>query len=237
MSEQPQTLEINVHEEIKIKDIPPGGAASQEEESQRREKIIAETNRLLGRYVAPHNKKSRWVKAVDISRVLSDGKDMLALCGIPRGLAMSARAIAHPQIDDQDPLRFFVLPSGMVIINPVILTHTQTPVFKDNEGCMSYPDRPAPKNFPRYNKVTVTYQTLGTKGTDKTPVLTRTSTETLNGGPAHIFQHECGHLNGSNMFDADYDPKKSIGLGDGTLVTPDMWDEQAAEELPDKKTI
>lgn len=223
---------MSVKEEIRTNDIPPGKAtpSAQErqeqlpkEEVEKRRKIMLEYTRLSGRYCPPHNKKSRWVKPSDLPLVVADGKDLVAMCSLPRGKYSGISALAHPQIDDKNPLRFFVLPNGMVIINPVIINHTKVPVFKE-EGCMSFPDNDIKKMVPRYNKVTVTYQTLTHEGEKTEPILSKPMTEGLNGGPAHVFQHECGHLNGCNIYDADYSPDKSIGLGDGLSVDPKLWD-------------
>jgi len=116
-------LTINVHEKVNLKDVPPGtppgGKMSKEEAEKRRteaetaerenkEKIMAEYVRLMGRYVKPHNKKSRWVKEEDIPKVIADGIDMVQMCGYPRGQYQGIAALAHSQVDDQDPLRFFV---------------------------------------------------------------------------------------------------------------------------------
>lgn len=231
MSNQPETLSVNVAEEVKMRDVPPGGSPPTQQqieeklpqdEVERRQKIILEYTRLSGRYVAPHNLKSRWVTVADLPRVVSDGKDLVAMCNIPRGKYSGISALAHPQIDDKDPLRFFVLPNGMVVINPVITNNTKAPLFKE-EGCMSFPDMDMKKMIPRYNKITVTYQTLARVDENSEPILSRPITENLNGGPSHVFQHECGHLNGCNIYDADYASEKSIGFGDGLPVDPSLW--------------
>lgn len=240
-------LKVSVSEEIKSNDVPPGTpahAAQQikeeglpKDEVEKRQKVMLEYTRLISRYCKPHNKKSRWVTEADIPRVVADGKDLVAMCNIPRGKYSGIAALAHSQIDDQDPLRFFVLPNGMVIINPVITDHTKTPIFKE-EGCMSFPDHDIKKMVPRYNKVNVTYQTLGRKDENSEPQLTKPATEYLTGANSHVFQHECGHLNGCNIYDEDYSADKSIGFGDGLPVDPNVWDtkvEKPEEELTDNK--
>lgn len=225
-------LKVKADETINTKDVPPGTPLSQtlreqeeslpKEEVEKRQKVMLEYTRLSSRYCAPHNKKSRWVTADDLEKVLADGRDLVAMCNLPRGKYSGIAALAHPQIDATDPLRFFVFPNGMVVINPVITSHTRTPV-KKNEGCMSYPDEPIKQGVERYNKITVTYQTLTKRDKDDNPSLSDPVTETLNGGQSHVFQHECGHLNGSNIYDADYSPEKAIYLGDGVPVDPGLW--------------
>jgi peptide deformylase len=242
MSTDPNILEINVDDSIKTGDVPPGTPAPTmkqieenlpQEEVEKRQKIMLEYTRLLSRYCEPHNKKSRWVTQADIPAVLADGKDLVAMCNLPRGKYSSIGALAHPQIEANDPLRFFVLPNGMVVINPVITSNTKVPVMK-KEACMSFPDNDPILELPRYNKITVSYQTLAVVEGNTEPILSKIITETLNGGVSHVYQHECGHLNGCNIYDTDYSPEKSIGLGDGLAIDMAMWgeDEIPKEDLP-----
>ena len=230
-SVQPPPLQVNAEETVRTKEMPPGTPAPTKaqkeeklppEEMEKRQKIIAEYTRLSGRYCAPHNKKSRWVTEADLPRVVADGKDLVAMCHLPRGKYSGIAALAHPQIEDKDPLRFFVLPNGAVVINPVITDHTKVPVFK-KEGCMSFADEEAKNMIPRYNKITVTYQTLARADEKSDPVLSKPQTEELNGGTSHAFQHECGHLNGTNIYDENFDPQSSIGFGDGLPTDPNLW--------------
>jgi len=232
-AEQPKVLTIFAADSIQTNDVPPGIPKQTPEqieeklppeEIEKRQKIMLEYTRLLARYCPPHNKLSRWVNTDDIPRVLADGKDLMAMCNLPRGRYSSISALAHPQIDDKDPLRFFVLPSGMVVINPVITNHTKFFIDK-KEGCMSYPDEEI-KEVSRYNRATVVYQTLVQIDDKSEPILSKSVTENLSGGIAHIFQHECGHLNGCNIYDADYSPEKSIDFGDGIAVDPKIWDNE-----------
>lgn len=244
MSNDPNTLQINVSEAIKIGDVPPGTPAPTlkqieenlpPEEVEKRQKIMLEYTRLSSRYCDPHNIKSRWVTKDDLPRVIADGKDLAAMCNLPRGKYSGIAALAHPQIDNKDPLRFFVLPNGMVVINPVITSSTKSHVFK-KEACMSFPDKDVIQELPRFNKITVTYQTLALVDGNPDPVLSKTITETLNGGISHVYQHELGHLNGCNIYDEDYAPERSIGFGDGLPVDMGIWgeDEIPKEALPDE---
>lgn len=230
----PDPLEVKAEEIVETKEKSPGNPPlTQEqveeklppEEVERRQKAMVEYTRLSGRYVPAHNKKSRWVTSTDIPTVVADGKDLVTMCQLPRGLYSGIAALAHPQIDDKDPLRFFVLPTGMVIINPIIIDHTKVPLFKD-EGCMSFPDKPARTMVPRYNKITVTYQTLARKDAESDPILSEPATEELNGGPAHVFQHEISHLNGVNVYDEDFEAQSAAGFGDGMILDPDMWNRE-----------
>lgn len=224
-NEEPKVLEISVSEDVGLKDVPPGTPKQPtfkereenlpKEEVEKRQKIMLEYTRLSGRYCKPHNTRSRWVTVADMDRVLSDGKDMVAMCNLPRGKYSGGSAIAHPQIDDKDPLRFFVFPDGKVIINPVITDHTKFTTEKI-EGCLSFPDE-EPKKVMRYNKITVTYQTLQKVDKDSKPIISEPITEKLSGGASHTFQHELSHLNGVQIYDNDFKPESCEGLGDGFL--------------------
>jgi len=163
-----------------------------------------EMKRLLGRMIPPHKTLSREVTKEDLPRVIKDAKDMLELCYIPMGPYSGGKALAHPQIDDKDPLAFFVLNSGMIIINPKVVNHTEAPVDKE-EGCLTYPMNPM-KIVKRYNKVTVQFQTIFTDehgGYGMTAI----REDNLNGPIAHIFQHEVSHLLGHYCFDEDHKPE------------------------------
>ena len=149
---------------------------------------------LLDRYVAPHTKVSRDVTQDDVGRVITEAEIMHQLCFTPRGIYPSAVAIAHPQIDDQDPLRFFVTLAGEIIINPVISSTTKTTV--DNvEGCMSYPDNKM-KKVQRFNVLELSYQTVMKNGE-----LSEVLQKSCSGKLAKIIQHETDHLDAKYVFD------------------------------------
>jgi peptide deformylase len=238
MSQDNNTLSIFVAEEIKTKDVPPGSATPAAETPEQKEQremqaAIAEAKRLESRYVDPHKNKSRWVTEADINKVIEDGKDMMVMCSLPRGLARFAKAIAHSQITT-DPLRFFVFPNGKVIVNPVIIGHTSVPVYKDNEGCMTYPNSRVRNNVPRFNKIDVTFQTLGVKQGDTAPSLTPPIFAKLGGEEAHIFQHECDHLNGGYVYDKDHTPERATWFGEGPTEMP-VWEFKQDEPKEEQK--
>lgn len=151
---------------------------------------------LIPKIVPPHNLMARTVLEADLPRVLEDATTLYRLCFTPIGIYQSAHAMAHPQIDDKDPLRFFSTVLGEVIINPKIIRHSDFPV-DSKEACMSFPER-EPIVVPRYNVIDVEFQTLTT---DKK--LSDVVTKTFNGKVAKILQHELGHLNGHSIYDAD----------------------------------
>ncbi|MFA6315567.1 MAG: peptide deformylase [Candidatus Paceibacterota bacterium] len=221
-----EVLKVLASENVIIKEASPGTSADSKtskkeeklpkEEVEKRQKVVAEYTRLLSRYCKPHNKKSRWVTEEDLKRVLTDGKDMVTLCSVPVGNYSGGSAIAHTQIDDKDPLRFFVLLKGMVIINPVIFLTTRTTIEK-NEGCLSFPEEKVRLGVPRFNRITVIYQTLEKSDNESEPKLSKPITENLNGGMSHMFQHETSHLNGSNIYDDDFKAESCHGFGDGLI--------------------
>ena len=71
-----------------------------------------------------HDKKSRHVTKKDISIILKDFEILYKLCFIEIGIHKGAFAIAHSQINDKSPLRFFVTNKKDIIINPKIINHT-----------------------------------------------------------------------------------------------------------------
>lgn len=226
------TLKINVHEDVKALAVGIGNQAPPEiDKAQLVEdgkKVLSdevaryyeESMKYLQRYVPPHKVKSRWVVATDLDRVLSEGQVMLQLCTIPHGMYGNANAIAHPQIEDKDPLRFFVTNNGLVIINPVCTSHTKYPVFK-NQGCMSHPSEPIKTMVKSFNKITVKYQMLIKDDTEK-PRISPPQEVTYNGNLAEVFVHELCHLNSTTIYDDFYVPESCEGLGNGLLTEEEL---------------
>lgn len=199
MSDEPfqETLSVFVADDVAPADKMGGSPPPKTEKEGLRELAI----KYLGRYVQPHNKVSREVTQEDVQTVIEEGKIMINLCRIPRGGATGAEAIAHMQIEDNDPLAFFVTQRGEVIINPEVIRSSDYMVDKE-EGCMSFPAEPPKKVF-RYHKTDVKFQTL-IKDEEGNPKLSEPKTLTLSGHVAQVFQHEMAHLLGWNIYDEDY---------------------------------
>jgi peptide deformylase len=140
--------------------------------------------------------------------LLKDANDMVIICQIPIGLASGGKALAHTQINDKDPLNFFVLAGGMAIINPEVVNHTEALVERD-EGCLTHPFKPS-KTMKRYNKVTVKFRTLCGPGPGGLPELTDIKEDNLNGEIANIFEHEIAHLNGHCIYDEGAKPSDCL---------------------------
>lgn len=225
MSDQPEVLSISVAEDIKIKDVPPGGASGEIPAGEVPAYYLAANERR----VSAHNVKSRWITSSDISLVVSEAEILLALCKLPHGHYQGTPTLAHTQINDKEPLRFFVMNNGVIVVNPLIINHTKVPTLQ-TEGCIAYSSKSPINLVPRFNKITVTFQTIIDPDKDGNLTLSAPVTEEFNGRMAQMFQHECSHLNGANIYDEKYQGKSSIGFGDGLPVDPKIWVEDGVEE-------
>lgn len=187
-------IKINVADDVASNDGIGGG-----------NNYMEQAIKFLSRYVPPHNKVSREVTDEDLDRVISEGEIMFNLCAIPRGGTRGAEAIAHMQIEDKDPLAFFVTKNGEFVINPKIQRTTGVTVDSE-EGCMSFPAEPA-ITVQRHHKIEATFQTLlPGEGEGGKPTLSPALRIGISGHNAKIFQHECSHINGWNIYDTDLDP-------------------------------
>jgi peptide deformylase len=146
-------------------------------------------------YVEPHINVSREVTKKDLETVIRDAKVMINLCSNPHGIHPSALAIAHPQINDTDPLRFFVTDSE-IFINPRIIRHSNYEVTK-KEGCMSFPDR-STMTVKRWHKIVVEYSLFSLEGQMD---LLKVITQDFSGLQAEVFQHEIDHFDGKYIFE------------------------------------
>lgn len=236
---KPDPLKIFVHDDIMVDDVAPGqvgkippveGVVKPTEEEldklykEEEAKTQKEYKRLMTRYVPPHKIKSRKVLVADLEKVLAEGQDLLMLCHFPRGKFSKIHAIAHPQIEDKDPLRFFVLPNGFIVINPFIYDHTKALLF-DTEGCLSFPDEDPKTMVPRYYKIQIKYQTVLRDKKNKIGLSDFIDVE-IKGPAARVFQHELDHLNGYNIYEKDFSPINAVGLGGDSLIFVSEWVEQ-----------
>jgi len=145
-------------------------------------------------YVKPHKKVSAPVTESNLKQIHKDAVNMVYMCQTQHGIYPAAYAIAHAQINDKKPLRFFVTHDGQLIINPVIVRHTNH--FVDSkEGCMTYPDGPM-VTVPRWNKCEVEYQTM-----DEEDKLTGIIKKSLSSKEAKIWQHEIDHMDAIYIYD------------------------------------
>lgn len=141
----------------------------------------------MKKIIPPHQVKSREVTEADIARVLEDAKTMQGIVG---GICV---ALAHSQIENNDPLRFFVTKNSEIIINPTITRHSGYTVDSE-EGCMTYPERGGLIKQ-RWRRIEVEYQTI------KDGKLTEVESNDLKALPAFIFQHEIDHFDAIYCYD------------------------------------
>jgi len=141
---------------------------------------------LVNKLVPPHTKISRKIEDSDLDRVKEEAKTLYGLCFVKYGIYNGALAMHHSQIDDKDPLDFFVTAQDEIIINPVIINHTKTPV-DSFEGCVTFNDKPMIKVH-RWHKVEVEYQILTPDGKLTIPIGKNES-----GRRSFMFQHETDH--------------------------------------------
>lgn len=171
---------------------------------------------LADKYVEPHRKPARKVEESDIKRVLEEAALMHEMCMVGRGEFNTAHAIAHTQVDDKDPLRFFVNAEGQIYINPWI-TGKGHEIITLQEGCMSWPSEPL-KTVIRYKKVVAKYRTIGHKEDKNTGedlgqyFLTNEVTSEMSGTEGQVMQHECQHLNGSDIYQPDASATVAFGV-------------------------
>jgi len=149
---------------------------------------------ITDEYVKPHKKVSKPVTEGNLQVVLDKYSLILKLCFAQRGPYKGGYAIAHMQIEEKKPLRFFVTHTGEVVINPEISRHSNYKV-PHLEGCLSFPDK-SMTEVDRWQKCEVEYQTLTneSKLSDKIK-------KKLSGREAKIFQHEIDHFDGKTIYD------------------------------------
>ena len=111
-------------------------------------------------------------------------------------------AIAHPQVEKDNPLRFFMLCRynqqivdndrygfrSYIIINPIITRHSNY-ANKLTEGCLSF-QKEGDVKIDRWHKIEVNYQTIDHE--NKGGLLENRIS--LSGIPAEIVQHEIDHF-------------------------------------------
>ena len=184
----PEELEFHKKEKIGVKtDLPI--------------KVEIPKDSVLKRLVPPHSKKSRLVTIEDIDRVIEDSKVLYELCFTSNGFYKGAFAMHHSQIDDKDPLSFFVTAEKNIVINPSILRHSS--YLKDSrEACMTFGDKPMVM-VQRWQKIVVEYYSVVLddekrfdNDSDKDYFkLSNKIEEDLSGFQSLVWQHEIDHGN------------------------------------------
>lgn len=150
--------------------------------------------------VKPHRKVARAVgldNKLDLRRFAYLAPLMQKMCHQRHGIYLNAMAVAHPQVDDKDPLRFFVTADGLTVVNPEIVRHSSTTV-DSKEGCLSYPDKPKVV-VQRWHKCEV--RAYATSIIKDRQMFFQPYTFELSGKEAYMYQHEIDHLDGKSIFD------------------------------------
>ena len=160
---------------------------------------------LLEKIVPPHTVRSVEVTENMIDIVVKDGQTMLDICFSGNGIYPSAYAVAHSQIEEKKPLRFFAHRNGMLVCNPVITRKTSHPVDSE-EGCITYGYHTM-INVPRSHKIEVDFQTI-IDDDDGKKTLSSVFHESLSGRDAKIFQHEIDHMDGTYIYEGSNTPQK-----------------------------
>lgn len=157
-------------------------------------------------FIEKHDKISRLVTPEDLPVVLKAADEMAKMLFKPAGMYKGFYAIAHPQIEKERPLRFFMLNTMdlnmdedklVCIINPVILNHTNGTV-DSVEGCATFSNLPQ-VTVQRWNKCEVEYSPLQFDK-NKQPFIGAKVKVNLSGKTAKIFQHETDHLNAKYIY-------------------------------------
>ena len=148
---------------------------------------------LVTMIVPPHNKKSRKVTQEDMKKIEEDAKILFGLCFVVNGLYRGALAMHHSQIDNVDPLDFFVTADADIIINPEIIRHSNYTV-DSVEGCMSFAMNEM-TTVQRWHKIELQYQTITPEGK-----LSEVTKEGWSGKDAFMAQHEMGHGKGELIY-------------------------------------
>ena len=146
-------------------------------------------------------KISRPVQSRDVPKIIKIAEAMARQCGEPIGhWKRGGFALADPQIDQEDPMRFYVLKTGAIIINPEIVKHTNHKVVSKDEGCLSFSNRP-PTDVERYRAIHLQFQTIVKDPINDQWMLGPEEIINLKGLEAFVAQHEIDHMDGKTIYD------------------------------------
>ena len=145
--------------------------------------------------VVPHEEITKKSKPVVdmIIQVEPLMKMMACLCNQKDTDGRTAYALAHCQVDRENPLTFFVMNNGDAIVNPKIIEGKG--MVWSEEGCMSFLHKPSVK-VQRFKRIKVEYWLINNKET-------RFVHKTIEGRFAMIIQHEIDHFNLKTIYDKE----------------------------------
>lgn len=106
---------------------------------------------------------------------------------------MKGEAIAHCQVEADNPLTFYVRANGDTIVNPVIISVKEKTAMWHTEGCLS---------FPHLARIPVKrYRIIKAKYTLITPNGVQECEKNITDMYAYIMQHEMDHFNLKSIYD------------------------------------
>ena len=148
--------------------------------------------------IAPHTIISQPVPddLDSLNKVIRVAKEMTEICN---RTVSTGYALAHCQVEAENPLRFFVFNMGSIMINPRIVNHTKTTVDSE-EGCLSFLGK-ARVTVQRWNKIQVSCTLVDPEMFDGQPI--HYDNLDLSGLEARIVQHEIDHFDGITIFDQE----------------------------------
>jgi peptide deformylase len=114
-------------------------------------------------------------------------KEMAKLCNKKIGRYKGGMAVAHCQVEKDNPYTFFVMANGNGIINPIITDYKESGIIYHLEGCLSYKNTDEIK-VKRYKRIKVDYTLVTKEGIFE---ISKWITDIY----CYIMQHEIDHFN------------------------------------------
>lgn len=152
-------------------------------------------------------------KVEDLKSIVEEARELLQMIIerkylFPGSKICDCYAISQPQIDEQNPLRYFVVNprykdlvktfGGLIIVNPKIIEKEEFSGETKLEGCLSYPHQPMIK-VKRSLNILVTYDII-TEWKEGEFASKHVDFTRLHDLAAVVFQHEMDHLNGRSIY-------------------------------------
>jgi len=158
-------------------------------DAPREKKHVDPVDRGFRVIVHPHRKQAKPVQNYsDIEEEVEKMKVFIRRMNKHGYHGRSCLALAQPQINSENPLRYFVDMNDIVFINPKI--REKDNLTKGGETCLSYPFRQK-KKVRRYFNLKVEYFDKSMKK----------HTKDFEGLVSAIFQHEIDNFNGIYIYD------------------------------------
>jgi peptide deformylase len=121
-------------------------------------------------------------------------EEMARLCRTPIN-GRHGIAIAHCQVEKDNPLRFYVFANGDCVVNPLIISVNEKTWMMHPEGCLSFKNRPMIA-VPRYRIIKARYTLVNNNGV-------HVVNKKLHDMTAFVMQHETDHFDLKYIYDED----------------------------------